>query len=177
MDAKLIWAAGFIDGEGYVGATNCTHGVSAKRNSYTAVINVGQVSRVPLDILQEILGGSVGPLRDRFGFHYQWRVYGDKAAAAAARLLPYLVVKRRQAELLLEFQATKTKSRCLTDEVYARRVAIHAELRELNGRRQHVQADRLSKETPQPEGDAIVGSQENKNPESQQETAGRLRIA
>ena len=49
----------------------------------------------------------------------------------------------------------------ISDEIYARRVAIHAELRELNKNR--VQRDRLNIEAPtaKAEGGAIVGAASN----------------
>lgn len=65
---KIAWAAGFIDGEGYVGLTRAKY---KDHYIYRAQINVGQVSVVPLLELQFILGGTLGAVRDKFGKHYQ----------------------------------------------------------------------------------------------------------
>ena len=51
-----------------------------------------------------------------------------------ALILPYLRLKKRQAELLIEFCSLKARGTQVTDEAIARRRAIYNELAELNKR-------------------------------------------
>lgn len=145
MDNKdLIWAAGFIDGEGCIS-------IIQDRGRYTASINVGQVSPRPLQELQKILGGAVGPVHDAFGGHYQWRVYSDKAAGVAEKLLPYLRNKEEQAMFLLRFQGTKgSTGKRVNAETDKYQTYLFEHVKKLNKRRKRIQpdAERLSETAP-----------------------------
>ena len=80
---------------------------------------------------------------------------GVSAAAAVRRILPYMIGKRQQAELLLEFTALKgTRGRRRSDATVARMAEICALFRVLNARRPR-HAERLSEGAPRI---AIVGS-------------------
>lgn len=87
------WAAGFIDGEGcfYAGVTS--------RGRTQARLQVGQNDRFALELLQELFGcGSIYVSRDT----HVWTVgKGSDLQRVIERVLPYLVVKRRQAEAFL----------------------------------------------------------------------------
>lgn len=94
-------------------------------------------------------------------------------------VLPYLINKRRQAELALEFQATKRKGwEKVPAEVHARREEIHKELRALNARRNRLDAERLSEEAPRRgrprTDDAIVRTHGKQNHEKPAETTGSI---
>lgn len=150
-----------MDGEAYVGLTRQIHN---GREHFQAVVNVGQVSCIPLDELRRLFGGSISVVSDQFGQHYQWRVYGATAASTLQRVLPFLVVKRRQAVLVLEYQETVVVGARprITDAVQAHRAAIYAALLELNKRRTRKHAERLSEEAPPAREDgAIVRSHGN----------------
>lgn len=141
-DTDLAWAAGFIDGEGCIS-------IMQDRGRYTAVINVGQVSRMPLDKLQGILGGSVGPIRDSKGGHFQWRVYADNAAGVAEKVLPYLCNKAEEAIFLLRFQGTKGHTGKRVDETTAQyQTFLFDEIRKKHTRRRNSDAERLSEKAP-----------------------------
>lgn len=175
----IAWAAGFIDGEGCVSVTESTK--SGNRNrQFQAVINASQAKRAPLDRLKEILGGSVGSLRDVYGGCWQWRVYGDNVLRVARLLLPHVAYKKRQLELAIEFQLTKNRNRWedVPLEIHARREAIYTELRVLNSRRKRLDAERLSEETPRRaktrKGDAIVRTAVNNEAA---EADGNVRLA
>lgn len=141
---KRAWAAGFIDGEGCISVVRCTHkGVA--REQVQLLLDVGQSKREPLDHLVELFGGRVRSVRlGAFG----WRLYGQKAGRVLEAVLPYLIVKRRQATLGLELLSLKSvQGRTRPDAVYARVLAIAEEFRALNLRRSH--AERLSESAPQ----------------------------
>ena len=143
-DTDLAWAAGFIDGEGCIT-------ILVDRGRHTAAITVGQVNRRPLDRLQEILGGSVGPCKDDKGGHFQWRVYAEKAAVAAEKLLPYLKNKDQQALYLLRFQGTKgtiDKHPKVTPEIADYQSYLYSQVKYLNRRRTRLDAERLNEDAP-----------------------------
>lgn len=185
METELLlaWAAGFIDGEGCISVTESTKAGDRNRQ-FQSVITASQVNRLPLDKLQELLGGSVRPVRqpDYHGLCYVWRIYGDNVLCAARLLVPFAIAKKRQLELVIEFQTTKgNRWEQVPLEVHARRAAIHAELRELNSKRiKRLDAERLSEETPKRrvgrprKGDAIVRTHENSNREKSPETSGSV---
>lgn len=106
--------AGFFDGEG------CIH-ISSNREGrhHTLVLQVSQVDRRPLTALVDRFGGTVCPLRPVLdGRHaiFQWTVRSKAAEAALEALLPFLVVKKEQAELALEYR------RSITSQMGSRRV-------------------------------------------------------
>lgn len=162
---QLAWAAGFVDGEGYIGLTRNFDKVRGYY-SYRIQIEAAQVIRTPINLLHNLFG------RGRVGFgsnpkrgYWYWRTFGIDAIRVAEALLPYLIVKRRQAEYLLEYEHTTRQQdglgryRTLPAELVARRAAIWTACVELNGGRAIRQPDRLSEGTPTAtgEGDAIVG--------------------
>lgn len=142
------WAAGFIDGEGCISLSNCTHPTDSRKH-YAALLDVAQVQRAPLDKLVRMFGGTVRLSKQNPHVHY-WRLYSVKAARALEAVLPYLVVKQRQAQLALEsislvggYQGSRRP-----EWVVARQEAILAEMRILNAR-QPRHAERLSESAPQ----------------------------
>jgi hypothetical protein len=171
-EMRVVWAAGFLDGEGYVGITRTLY-KPLNRYNYHAVLHAGQNARFPLDELAELFGGNVCRKQDRET--YQWRLDGKKTVAALQQLVPYLILKRRQAELVIEFHSlTQPKQRGemsrfrqMPDGVHQKQAEYHAVLMELNGKYRH--AERLNKKAPQSADGAIVRSQENINLESEAE--------
>lgn len=101
----LAWAAGFIDGEGYIGVDRCGQNTNGYI-SYTVSLKVAQVVRAPLDKLQKLFGGKIREMANTGGNTiYHWRLFGDKALPVLQRLLPYLIVKHKAAVLAIEFRS------------------------------------------------------------------------
>lgn len=101
----LAWAAGFVDGEGCIQTTVRMR--SRNRRDYILGLYVGQVDPRPLYRLSELFGGVVypkssGPTERRPMF--MWRVTGSTAEATLRALLPFLLVKREQADLALQLR-------------------------------------------------------------------------
>lgn len=171
---KLIWAAGFLDGEGYVSVTRAKSRFGPGFH-YRGEISAAQVHPAPLIVLVELFGGIVKTTRSDYGPHFYWRLYCKKAAAAIERLLPYFVAKKQQASLVLEFDSLVSMRgkgfRYLPEDVIPRKEALFAALKQLNQRR--TRAERLNEGAPtdKTEGDAIVRSHGNKNHENVVEIA------
>lgn len=99
--ARLAWAAGFIDGDGSIGIYR-----NGKRQAYILFLQATQVNPAPLKVLQELFGGSVrqqpggGKRRD----YFLWAIAAQKAGSALRQILPFLQMKREEAEIGLAFQ-------------------------------------------------------------------------
>ena len=99
------WAAGFIDGEGYIYAHP-----RVDRNGRPEVgVQVYQQNRAPLEKLQRLYGGSIA-VRDGRGVRrdgWSWRMHGGEGVRRMLpAILPYLVVKRADAERVLAVAQT-----------------------------------------------------------------------
>lgn len=118
---KVIWAAGFFDGEGSVSITKRPR---PKRTYLTLCIRASQVTREPLEVFTELWGGTIctasRPSTEKNSrMIYQWNVSARTAGLALAELAPYLRVKKVQAELGLVFHARRAGRGCkprLVDE-------------------------------------------------------------
>ncbi len=113
-----MWAAGFLDGEG------CFSLLDAPSLSVT------QKYRGPLDELARMFGGRVRPLKGR---GWQWAIHSETLRAALPVLIPYLRLKRRQAEILMEYSATarhgQNRISAEVRELRTRLIDEHAEAR------------------------------------------------
>lgn len=96
--ARVIYAAGFFDGEGWVSIRD--------RNGtgrFNLMIGAGQKDIRPLLLMQALYGGSIhGP--DTQSMHRWAGPHGEKAADALGEMLPHLRVKDAQARIAIEFQ-------------------------------------------------------------------------
>ena len=177
---EISWAAGFFDGEAYIGITR-DFGNKYQKYYYKVCIRVGQVSRLPLDKLQSMFGGKICRCKNAHQGYWEWRVSGQDVYAVLRLVLPYLVLKHRQAELVLQFGATTPSKNhwghvvAVTEEVTKHRRSIWAAVCELNGGRA-LRAERLNEKAPteQSEGDAIVRPHANNKHESDAEMTSPL---
>lgn len=99
----VIWAAGFFDGEGCVCITRRLNRSGNAKVYHWLDISVYQNHSASLEELKALFGGSIGSE----GRAWKWRACGPTAAAALREMLPYLRVKRAQAEVAVSFQARK----------------------------------------------------------------------
>ena len=109
----VLWAylAGLIDGEGsFIILKTAVEKIAKSSNSvsprYLAFFCIGMVDKAPLDLIRETIGmGKVYEERvpER---RSMWRIrFGGRLTLIpfVKQLLPYLIVKKKQAELLLDF--------------------------------------------------------------------------
>lgn len=136
-ELDLAWAAGFVDGEGCIG-------IIARGGTYfVPQIDVDNTYEDALRAMKNVFTvGTIGcvvrkaPQKDC----YKWRVSSASAITVARLLLPYLRVKRRQAEMLIAFQdeALWTKGTgagtCVPDDEWQRRQELYTDIRALNRR-------------------------------------------
>ena len=100
----LAWAAGIIDGEG------CIRLARNKRkdrpnDTFTAMVFVVNTDIRMLLKLREILGGDVvsrpAPRNPNHKPQWRWQVFSGKSLFVLEQVLPWLVAKKEQAELVL----------------------------------------------------------------------------
>src|SRR6516225_3672191 len=104
MSRQIIWAAGFFDGEGCISIAK--HQPNPKyyqhNHSYAVKLTVYQNMRAPLKCFKELFGGTI-KLRPATGKQkrngWVWSIGGQALVAALTQMLPYLIVKKEQAEL------------------------------------------------------------------------------
>lgn len=101
--ADYVYAAGFFDGEGYVGIVG--------KNSEKLRMSVVGTDPRPLLRFRALFGGSISAVAmQKYGANnrnrFTWEVSGRTAAGVLSGMLPHLLVKAEQAQVALEFMAT-----------------------------------------------------------------------
>lgn len=101
---KLVWLAGFFDGEGNV-CIGRRKVVSTKSVywQYQLHVALSQKRQEPLQVVQEILGGTYFRYESKGMTYYRWTLAAGKAVDALRKLLPYLIVKFEIASLGINF--------------------------------------------------------------------------
>jgi hypothetical protein len=126
-ETDLAWAAGFIDGEGCVSLIKRRNGSGYLY--FQSNLNVPQIDKSPLLKLQSMFDGNIRaikPIGNRRP-SYVWTVHASKCRNALQLMLPYLVVKKRETELLLTVEFNKIR---LTKEILSYREFVWESLRD-----------------------------------------------
>lgn len=109
----LAWAAGLIDGEGWVGIIKTHKKQRLGLTMYIPTLSVGMTNERALKNLQRIFGvGTISTYQQLKLIHkraFQWRVGGYTSAQILKKIQPYLIIKKDQARFLLEFIYRKHK--------------------------------------------------------------------
>lgn len=141
-ETMLAYLAGIVDGEGTIGiyevAPQPPRRVSPQHKLY---MSVGMTDHEIPALFKEIFGGALGVYhynRERDRPFSKWHLWGKNASACCEALLPYLRVKRPQAELAIKFQAERfsfnRRSKGLPEGEVELRRATMATMRALNQR-------------------------------------------
>jgi len=146
----VLWAylAGLIDGEGSfviqkTSVEKIAKSSRSKTPKYLAYFCIGMVDKSPLDLIQEtISAGKVYEERvpDRRSI---WRIRFAgrlKLIPFVEQLLPYLIVKKRQAKLILDFCRNWEKpgrkehgyTACVSEKELQRREEAYLKMRKFN---------------------------------------------
>lgn len=108
----LAYIAGLVDGEGYVGLVKTSEIRRRKKikdnitHCFAPTVKINMTSRVAIQFIQSIFGGKIyftpkpAPNRDV----YDWQLTNKKdCKRVLEEILPFLRLKKRQAEILLDF--------------------------------------------------------------------------
>jgi hypothetical protein len=123
--AKYGYLAGILDGEGCI-----TVGAGQKETctNYNSIVCVQNTSRQLIDWLQKNFGGSVylsKKATEKTKEAYMWRVLKKKEIEILLlATLPYLVVKREQAKILLNFVRLTSETNNELRQVYWQQLRI-----------------------------------------------------
>ena len=140
----LSYLAGVIDSDGSISmyprhpGPSAPHAVSI---TYYPRVTVSQITTEAIELLHDTFGGFRGlfqppPLRPgtKSRPQFRWTVEGLAARTTIPQLLPYLRIKRKQAEALMEYYALpKGKpGSVLPMEITQARETIYRRMKELN---------------------------------------------
>lgn len=114
----LAYMAGVIDSDGSIGVKRSTYAMRVTGDcgqaTYSERVTVRQVEPGAIDVLHAAFGGSRGMTKSaakRGKPLHNWSVTDKKAVALLRALLPYLRIKREQAENCLELRKIKERSK------------------------------------------------------------------
>lgn len=119
-ESDLAYCAGVIDSDGTIGVKKSSYGqrVVGDRRApgYSERICVKQVERGAVDLLKQLFGGTFymeQPQAKARRHLYVWQVTDRNAVICLSAILPYLRIKRLQAENCLALRAVKAESAAL----------------------------------------------------------------
>ena len=106
-EKRLIYWAGFIDGEGTLKIIKRRAGKSGKSPQYIPYLAVANTKKEIIDLLKKEFGCGViwhkKPFKPNHKHAYAWYISTKKCVEILKQLLPYLYIKKPQAELILRF--------------------------------------------------------------------------
>jgi hypothetical protein len=116
LDVLHAWAAGMVDGDGYIGAVVQHHTGRATPSIRIRVV-VSQNDHYTLSVLKGVLGerGALNALKRQSSQNrhpYQLLYDGRHAIAVIKKILPYLVRKAAEADACLKLQVQGEVGRC-----------------------------------------------------------------
>lgn len=117
--AQLAYLAGIIDGEGsiYIGNFSCNP--KTKIPYYQTNIQVTNTDKPLIDWLYNTFGGLISKrtvkqhAANSRKQAYIWTASGERLTHLCELILPYLIVKTRQCEIMLKMRATFTPNHCI----------------------------------------------------------------
>ena len=112
-DVELAWLAGIIDGEGSIFIMKAARKDRERSFNYVLRLSVQSADGIMAKSCYEISGQGVCmdavTKQVNNSNTYKWQVSCTKASDLLKRLLPYLRVKKQQAEVAIKFQETTKK--------------------------------------------------------------------
>lgn len=148
-DVQLAYLAGIIDGEGSIYIGNFSSNPKTGTLNYQTNMEVTNTDEALIDWLMNHIGGRKNkythkqtPTNSRRDV-YRWIVSGDLLTELCHLLLPYLIIKKRQCEIMISMRKTFDKPTAqkghqgklrLTEEVLQLRKQYFDEMRSLHCR-------------------------------------------
>lgn len=116
-ETQKAYIAGIIDGEGCI-SVRCCEGRKRKTSRYYySSVSVEMASKEIIDFIQELYEGKIyhRKSRNRTGVTdmtmWTWRLNGKEAANFLKTIYPFLVQKKKEAEVLIDFSETIMNNR------------------------------------------------------------------
>lgn len=103
------YVAGFVDGEGYIGIIKDNRRITFRRTDhYEAVLKIANTNKEIIDWFFKSFGGNVHHRimeENQKDAHY-WTLAGEKVIPFLDKIMPYLKMKRKQAEIVKKLRKT-----------------------------------------------------------------------
>jgi hypothetical protein len=115
LPTDLAYIAAIIDGEGCI----CI----SRHNIYFCLrLSVCMVDRAAIDFILNKFGGVIcaRPVTATYRLRYDWRVYAQEAGLILRLILPYLKVKKQQANIAIAFAEIKIVKDNKKTELYSK---------------------------------------------------------
>ena len=136
---SLEYLAGIIDGEGTISIFENKVKGQTWNVRHNAAIGLGLTDRPVVQMFADRFGGNVREERvPNRKLMYRWYAVGNKRAPEVIKhFLPYLHIKKRQAEIVMEFikgykNTLKGKTKAIPKEELLRRQDFRRQIKELN---------------------------------------------
>ena len=119
MENILNYIAGIVDGEGSIGIAKCKRAIKQNKRGYAyrAFFHITNTHLPLLQYIKKHIGGSIAYLDERVKC-YNHTFSANQIREVLPKLVPYLLVKREQAEIVLKFldRMEKTNFCLLSDD-------------------------------------------------------------
>lgn len=140
---QAAYIAGVIDGDGYIGLSKKRTLDQRSGYSYRPVVSVSNTKVELLFWLEQITGvGSICAMKRSNLAHKQafiWQTWSQRAADILRLILPYLILKKKQAELMVSYTekhggSNRKGINGLTRAQHTDQARFHARMAKLNKR-------------------------------------------
>ena len=117
--AQIAYLAGIIDGEGSIYIGNFSKNKKTNVPYYQTNVQVTNTDKPLIDWLYETFGGLVSKRTTRQHASnsrkqaYIWTASGERVTHLCELILPYLIAKKRQCEIMIKMRATFTENHCI----------------------------------------------------------------
>lgn len=144
----IEYIAGFVDGEGCISIRVVARARRAVNKAATIFLSIVNTNKAVLEDIQKFLEcGTLRLLRQEAQYRenekavWQYNVFGGSAFLVIQKLLPFLRIKKRQAELALEFYSYRCRKtndiglrgfRRIPQHFLVQRDRVISEMRDLN---------------------------------------------
>ena len=139
---RLAWAAGFIDGDGFISIQDRNSRINGKQyKGYYLRLGACQANLAPLKELQSLFGGSIrvknsGPNKEGYNRKEQWvwTLSTNAVKEALLQIIPFMIHKKEVAQLALDFQATMGTTKQVSEDTKTYRALLQMKIKAINSR-------------------------------------------
>lgn len=133
-----LYTAGLFDGEGWISFNRSANTRMRSGFQYYGTAGLRMREHDLVAALRDIYGGMLverKPKAENHSVQYEWRVTGKALRAFLEELVPLLIAKKPQGELLLDYvRQVSPRGTPQTDEGRARQAALYDQMKQLNRR-------------------------------------------
>lgn len=137
--AEAAYMAGYLDGEGTISITRAKRVENRAGYRWMPIMAINNTHRDSLECLRQMCGNGrlclVNP--GKLGIQkpgYRLQFTANQIRYVLPQIMPYLIIKREQAAILLEFLTSVVNGKNLTEAVGVEQERLRAEIQRLNHR-------------------------------------------